>query len=45
MEINEETNQKLYINKTTLKPEKIEIINKNNGNKVYILYNEIEINI
>ena len=25
--------------------EKIEIINKNNGNKVYILYNEIEINI
>ena len=45
MEIKEETNQKLYINKTTLKPEKIEIINKNNGNKVYILYNEIEINI
>ena len=45
MEIKEETNQKLYINKTTLNPEKIEIINKNNGNKVYILYNEIEINI
>ena len=45
MEIKGETNQKLYINKATLNPEKIEIINKNNGNKVYILYNEIEINI
>ena len=37
--------KKLYINKQNLKPEKIEILDNNNNIKVYILYNEIEINI
>lgn len=37
--------QKLYINRGNLKPEKLEIIDANNNAKVYILYNEIEINI
>ncbi len=39
------TAQKLYINRANLKPEKLEIIDVNNNTKVYILYNEIEINI
>ena len=37
--------QRLYINKSNLKPDKLEIIDANNNTKVYILYNEIEINI
>ena len=37
--------QKLYVNSESLKPEKIEIFDNNNNMKVYILYNEIEINI
>ena len=37
--------QKLYVNSKNLKPEKIEIFDNNNNIKVYILYNEIEINI
>ena len=37
--------QKLYVDKKTLKPMKFEIIDNNNKTKVYILYNEIEINI
>lgn len=37
--------QKLYIDKKSLKPTKLEIIDNNNKTKVYILYNEIEINI
>lgn len=50
MEIKSEKNrynacQKLYISKKNLKPEKLEIIEKNNNTRVYILYNEIEINI
>lgn len=39
------TAQKLYIDRAKLKPEKLEIIDANNNAKVYILYNEIEINI
>ena len=39
------TMQRLYINKSNLKPEKLEITDANNNAKVYILYNEIEINI
>lgn len=39
------TTQRLYINKSNLKPEKLEITDTNNNAKVYILYNEIEINI
>lgn len=50
MEIKAEKNkynvaQKLYISKKNLKPERLEIIEKNNNARVYILYNEIEINI
>ena len=50
MTINSEKNiyskiKKLYINKENLKPKKIEILDNNNNIKVYILYNEIEINI
>ena len=37
--------QKLYVDKETLKPTKLEIMDNNNNTKVYILYNEIEINI
>ena len=37
--------QKLYVNSKNLKPEKIEIFDNNNNIRVYILYNEIEINI
>ncbi len=37
--------QKLYVDKETLKPRKLEIMDNNNNTKVYILYNEIEINI
>ncbi len=40
-----DTTQKLYVNKEKLKPERLEIIENNNQIKVYILYNEIEINI
>ncbi len=36
---------KLYVNKEKLKPEKLEVLENNNKIKVYILYNEIEINI
>lgn len=36
---------KLYVNKEKLKPEKLEVVDNNNKIKVYILYNEIEINI
>ena len=36
--------QKLYINKSTLLPENMQILNINNDTKVDILYNEIEIN-
>ena len=36
---------KLYVNKEDLKPKKLEILDNNNNVKVYILYNEIEINI
>lgn len=50
MTINSEKNiyskiKKLYIDKENLKPKKIEILDNNNNIKVYILYNEIEINI
>ena len=34
----------LWIDKTTGKPIKLEIIEKNQKNKVYILYNEVSIN-
>lgn len=37
--------QVLYVNMKNLKPEKLEILDNNNNIKVYILYNEIEINI
>lgn len=37
--------QKLYVNGNNLKPEKLEVFDDNNNTKVYILYNEIEINI
>lgn len=37
--------QKLYINKSTLLPENMQILNINNDTKVDILYNEIELNI
>ena len=37
--------QLLYVNKENLKPKKLEILDNNNNTKVYILYNEIEINI
>ena len=37
--------QILYVNAHNLKPEKLEILDDNNNIKVYILYNEIEINI
>lgn len=37
--------QILYINKETLKPEHLEILDMNNNIKVYILYNEIKLNI
>ena len=37
--------QVLYVNMQNLKPEKLEILDNNNNKKVYILYNEIEINI
>ena len=50
LNINESKNkynniQRLYVNKDSLKPEKLEIYDDNNKLKVYILYNEIEINI
>ena len=50
MEIKTENNkyddtQRLYVNMDTLKPEKLEILQNNNTIRVYILYNEIEINI
>ena len=35
----------LSVNKQTLKPVKMEVYDNNNKIKVYILYNEIEINI
>ena len=37
--------QMLYVNMNDLKPKKLEILDNNNNIKVYILYNEIEINI
>ena len=37
--------QVLYVNMKDLKPKKLEILDNNNNIKVYILYNEIEINI
>ncbi len=37
--------QRLYVNEKNLKPEKLEVFDDNNNIKVYILYNEIEINI
>ena len=37
--------QVLYVNMKNLKPEKLEILDNNNNIRVYILYNEIEINI
>ena len=37
--------QVLYVNIQDLKPESLEILDNNNNTKVYILYNEIEINI
>ena len=37
--------QVLYVNMENLKPKKLEILDNNNNTKVYILYNEIEINI
>ena len=37
--------QKLYINKSTLLPENMQILNISNDTKVDILYNEIELNI
>ena len=45
-EKNKYTNkQKLYINKSTLKPENLQIYDINNDCKVDIVYNEIEFNI
>ncbi len=35
----------LHINSETIKPEKLEIVDKNNNSRIYILYNEIELNI
>ena len=37
--------QLLYVNMKDFKPKKLEILDNNNNIKVYILYNEIEINI
>ena len=37
--------QKLYINKSTLNPTKVEIYDVNNNKKINIIYNEIELNI
>ena len=37
--------QKLYINKSTLEPENLQIYDVNNDCKVDIVYNEIEFNI
>ena len=37
--------QLLYVNMKDLKPKRLEILDNNNNIKVYILYNEIEINI
>ena len=37
--------QKLYINKSSLLPENLQILNINNDTKVDILYKEIELNI
>ena len=34
--------QKLYINKSTLKPETLDIFDINNNAKINIIYNEIE---
>ena len=45
-EKNKYTNkQKLYINKSTLKPENLQIYDINNDCRVDIVYNEIEFNI
>ncbi len=50
LEINEKDNKyvgskKMYIKKENLKPEKEEIMDINQKSKVYILYDEIELNI